>query len=123
MAQVYEGYVSVVDFLQQLDTTNEVKIPDSGIVQVQTHNSLYEYDIDNGVVRGGVLGDEWIKGRFQGTTFGGSMIKIGYVIPGSFLEFVALDTSDGSRNFYKTWTSSVIQRVTVLEKIHAHEED
>lgn len=90
MAQHHIGQsVDAVKFSNQVDTSEEVRFDDLPLgvtVRIATKNSLYEYNIEQEAVRGGVLGGEWVHGFVEGSTFGGSMIAVGRLIPGSLAE-------------------------------------
>lgn len=82
--------VDAVKFVKQLDRSGELEFEGLlGLLTVHTQNSIYQFDLGNGVVRGGVLGNDWVKGAPSGTTFGGSMIMIGRLLKDAYMEFVA----------------------------------
>jgi len=83
-----------VAFLQQLDRSDEVVMEAGHRYMIATKSgSLYIHGTD------GVM--------FHGSTFGGSMIAPGRLIPGARLEF-----SQGG----KVYTSSPIQAITVIDR-------
>lgn len=107
--QHHVGYaVDAVAFVNQLDTSEEVRfasLPIGSIVKFTTRNNTYEYDIENERVRGGVIGDEWVMGHVAGSTFGGSMLAVGRLIPGALAEIVVAGRT--------TYTTSPIGTVEV----------
>lgn len=86
--QEHSGFAVVAeDFLSQLDRSSEFLIPETGLLTIKTKNSLYQFDLGSQLGRGGYLGEDWVDAIPSGATFGGSMIMLGRVLIGSFLEF------------------------------------
>lgn len=84
-------------------------LPAGSIVEVQTKNTLYT--IRKEVARTLIKGHskycpEWVECHIAGSTWGGSMLKIGFIGNGMHLEF----TFNG-----KTITTSPIRSVKVIK--------
>jgi hypothetical protein len=82
------------EFIKQIDTSEEVPIPTEGVWEITTKNSVYIYDADNKTICGGIAGEEPRKCVINGTSFGGSMVKVGVLIPGARLN-VTIEGYDG----------------------------
>lgn len=94
--------VDAVKFAQQLDLTKEIPVPTTGVWEIKTKNSTYTFDADAKTMKGGVLGDTPVPGSVHGMSFGGSMMKPGFIMVGTRLEFFAAGDY---------WTSSAIQSI------------
>lgn len=105
--------VDAVKFVKQLDPDQEVDVrtlKPGDVLKVATKNSLYVFE--RGGTRwhahGGVLGDTPKLVSIHGSTFGGTMLKIGHAVVGAFLEFSAGE---------KVWQTSEIRAVEVTRKV------
>jgi hypothetical protein len=87
----HNGVINATAFAKQLDTSGEIAVPTSGIWHIKTKNSVYEWDADNKTMKGGWIGDTPVGAYIVGTTFGGSMIKPGVLIPDAYMEAHAKD--------------------------------
>jgi hypothetical protein len=91
MANNHDGFdVNAPQFLDQLDHSEEFDFSGlNGLLSVHTLNTIYQFDLGNGFVRGGYVGEDWVRGRPNGATFGGSMIMVDRLLVGSHMEFYA----------------------------------
>lgn len=81
------------------------KLPEGYAIEAETRNTTYLIRQD-GTITGN---PKYCPGKFTGSTFGGSMIMMGRVFKGGYLEFVPDENS-------RRVTSSPIQRVDVVKE-------
>ena len=85
-------------------------IENGGVLQVQTKNTLYTiHRQDSGqlFISGGHRFPQFTPVSIHGSTFGGSMIKVGFIGIGMYLEFSII----GPGNQRMTFTTSQIKEI------------